>query len=135
MTRNRLIHRARLATVLLLGALGVVGCGATSRGLTADTPLAPPALEGTTWDVRVSDSPETERYTLTFDAAGILRSNHPRDTTPDDDRWAATDDGVAFSFNDGYAHYTARFTGNGTMDGEASNVITHRWRFTLKRSD
>lgn len=120
-----------LTAVALLAASAMVGCAATAQSLEADRPSAPPALEGTSWQIQILDLPESERFTLTFGSDGVLRSSHPRDTTPANDRWRATEDGVSFSFNDDYAQYTARFTAEGTMEGEASNVIDASWRFTL----
>ena len=116
---------------LALFTLFSMGCATSSPGEGPTTPAAPRALAGTSWEIQIIDPPENERFVLTFVTDGVLRSNHPRDTTPDNDRWTATEDGVSFSFNDGYARYNARFTAEGTMEGEASNVTDAHWRFVL----
>jgi hypothetical protein len=111
--------------------LCTVACATSTPSEPTQPPMARASLEGTSWQIQIIDQGEEENYQLTFAANGVLQTNHPRDTTPDNDRWTATDDGVSFSFNDSYAQYTARITGDGTMEGEGSNVADAQWKFRL----
>ena len=92
---------SRLLTLLLAVALS--GCAHTPNGREA---AQLEALTGTTWRI-VANLPDlgTVTYEVTFHPEGRLESHSPRDTTPDDDRWALHEGLLTLTMNDGRIRY------------------------------
>ena len=85
-------------------------------------------LTGSVWRYRDRD----RNYTLSFLENGVLRSTHPNDVTPDNDKWWTSGDTLYFSFNDRYAIYYGLAYGSSKIKGEGRNS-KKVWKFTLHR--
>lgn len=109
--------------MLALGLVLWTGCG------------APAKLAGTTWQLTDLDPSDPVHHKVTFEEGGRLRTDHPRDTTSDDDEWVETGDGVQFWYNNRFSEHSARYgdEDRATMEGEATNIRGYVWRFRLRR--
>lgn len=73
-----------------------IGCHTPKKAVEYDI-----SLSGTVW--RYTD--HEWQYTIEFLPDGKLKSTHPNDVTPYNDRWRQRRDTVEFEFNDGYSRY------------------------------
>lgn len=85
-------------------------------------------ITGTVWKYKDYE----RKYTLSFLENGVLRSTHPNETTPDNDKWWTSGDTLYFSFNDRYAVYYGLCYGPGKIKGIGRNKKSS-WKFTLSR--
>ena len=97
---------------------------------TVERPVEQAGVENSTWIYRDDD----DTYTITFARLGRLESEHPRDTTPNNDEWMETPSGVVFYFNDRFSKYDCEYTSASlmTMSCAANNSDTE-WSATLER--
>ncbi|MCK6522008.1 hypothetical protein L6R49_11255 [Myxococcota bacterium] len=118
-------------TPLLVVTLTLAGCAHTPRGREA---AQISALTGTTWRL-VANLPDlgTVTYDVTFEPEGRLRSHSPRDTTPDDDRWALDDELLTITMNDGRIRYEFERLPDGSFAGGGFNQRGERWGVTMSQ--
>jgi hypothetical protein len=118
---------SRLLSLLLAVALS--GCAHTPKGREAAQAAA---LTGTTWRI-VANLPDlgTVTYDVTFHPNGRLESHSPRDTTPDDDRWALDEGLLTLTMNDGRIRYECERLPDGSYAGGGFNLRGERWGATM----
>ena len=122
---------SRLLFVLLAVALS--GCAHTPKAREA---AQAEALTGTTWRI-VANLPDlgTVTYEVTFHPEGRLESHSPRDTTPDDDRWALHEGLLTLTMNDGRIRYECERLPDGSYAGGGFNLRGERWGVTMAQAD
>lgn len=85
-----------------------------------------PQLSNTTWHYMDTDW----EYDMEFLSNGVLRTQHPNDKTPNNDKWIQNRSNVSFSFNNGYSNYEGKFSGNDIISGtaESKTGVTWNWK-------
>lgn len=88
-----------------------------------------PQLSNTTWHYIDTDW----EYNMEFLSNGILRTQHPNDKTPNNDKWQQQGYNVNFSFNNGYSTYYGKFSGNDMISGTAESKTGIIWNWKAMR--
>ena len=88
------------------------------------------ALRGKMWSLKyTSPSGEPRDHQLVFHQGGGVWTSEME--TAQGHTWTKTPEALTFSFNEGYATYTAKAAGGARYEGEATNVVNERWSFSL----
>ncbi|MBK9371265.1 MAG: hypothetical protein IPN01_34055 [Deltaproteobacteria bacterium] len=91
------------------------------------------ALSGQRWSLKyTSPSGEPRDHQLVFHQGGGVWTSEME--TAQGHTWTRTPDALTFSFNEGYATYTAKAAGADRFEGQAKNVVNETWSFTLDRT-
>jgi hypothetical protein len=91
------------------------------------------ALSGQLWSLRyTSPSGEPRDHKLSFHQGGGVWTSEME--TAQGHVWSATSEALTFSFNEGYANYTAKASGADRYEGQAKNIQNEGWSFTLERT-
>lgn len=88
-----------------------------------------PQLSNTTWHYMDTDW----EYDMEFLSNGVLRTQHPNDKTPNNDKWLQNGNNVSFSFNNGYSTYEGKFSGNDIISGTAESKTGVIWNWKAIR--
>ncbi|MCK5871346.1 MAG: hypothetical protein KAG26_00850 [Methylococcales bacterium] len=88
-----------------------------------------PQLSNTTWHYIDTDW----EYDMEFLSNGVLRTQHPNDKTPNNDKWLQNGNKVSFSFNNGYSNYEGKFSGNDIISGTAESKTGVIWNWKAIR--
>ena len=122
---------SRPLLLLFIATLG--GCAHTPKAREA---ALVESLTGTTWRI-VANLPDlgTVTYDVTFHPDGRLESHSPRDTTPDDDRWALDEGLLTLTMNEGRIRYECERLPDGSYAGGGFNLRGERWGVTMSLAD
>jgi hypothetical protein len=116
----------RILFILISLLLLQIGCS-SKRPVIKKNPY--PQLSHTTWHYIDTDW----EYDMEFLSNGVLRTQHPNDKTPNNDKWLQSGYNVSFSFNNGYSNYRGKFSGNDMMSGTAESKTGVIWNWKAIR--
>ena len=107
--------------------LTLTGCGSSPTKKSAVNQTPP--INNTKWHYMDSDW----EYNMEFLSSGLMRTNHPNDTTPNNDNWEQKGEMVIFYFNDRYSTYRGKFINRDLISGTATSKNGATWRWKIKR--
>lgn len=99
----------------------------SARPLPDDIPFS---MEGTTWRYREGKKYD---YKIHFLANGVVKTEHPNDFTPNNDKWHQMGKTLVFSYNDDFVTYTGTIINQNTIKGTALNTEGKRWKWKMTR--
>ncbi|MEG1734776.1 MAG: hypothetical protein RR283_07010 [Comamonas sp.] len=124
------------ATLLLSGPMA--RAESVSRAPTSVRPPAEAAagklFEGSRWALNYNAGEGERMYDVQLHGGGRMINTDPNDRTHDNDRWEAKGKYLILRFNDSYAVYLGTLQSDGSLKGQASNVVGDSWPWTGRPS-
>ncbi len=74
-------------------------------------------------------------YNIEFLPDGMIRTEHPRENTPNDDNWEQSGKMVNIYMNNRYSVLRGQLSDNRQMSGTANNQKGDTWKWTAERLD